>query len=74
MNWHEDLSGARKMGMRTASSSGLHSTYLKLDAAVHKRIEALARADHRTVAQLLRKIIYDFVKQADSANKAPSPR
>jgi predicted transcriptional regulator len=47
---------------------------VRLDAPLHARVEKLAKADCRSIAQLLRKIITDAVKQAETGQSTGTDR
>ena len=48
----------------------VHATSVRLDMPLYMRVEKIAKADCRSVAQLLRKVIMDFVEQAETNKSA----
>jgi predicted transcriptional regulator len=50
--------------------SKVHAASVRLDVPLYKRVEKIAEADCRSVAQLLRKIVTDFVEQAETDKSA----
>ena len=45
--------------------SKIHAASVRLDVPLYTRVEKLAKDDCRSVAQLLRKVVTDFVEQAE---------
>jgi predicted transcriptional regulator len=45
--------------------SKVHAASVRLDVPLYMRVEKIAKADCRSVAQLLRKVVTDFVEQAE---------
>ena len=54
--------------------SKVHAASVRLDAPLYTRVEKIAKADCRSVAQLLRKIVTDFVEQAETDKSAGADR
>ena len=54
--------------------SKVHAACVRLDVPLYKRVEKIAEADCRSVAQLLRKIVTDFVEQAETDKSAGADR
>jgi predicted DNA-binding ribbon-helix-helix protein len=52
----------------------VHATSVRLDMPLYMRVEKIAKADCRSVAQLLRKIVTDFVEQAETDKSAGADR
>jgi predicted transcriptional regulator len=50
--------------------SKVHAASVRLDVPLYTRVEKIAEADCRSVAQLLRKVITDFVEQAETNKSA----
>jgi predicted transcriptional regulator len=50
--------------------SKIHAASVRLDVPLYMRVEKIAKADCRSVAQLLRKVITDFVEQAETDKSA----
>jgi len=48
----------------------VHATSVRLDMPLYMRVEKIAKADCRSVAQLLRKVIRDYVEQAEADRAA----
>ena len=48
----------------------VHAACVRLDVPLYKRVEKIAEADCRSVAQLLRKVIRDYVEQAEADRAA----
>jgi hypothetical protein len=47
---------------------------VRLDAPLYARVEKIAKADCRSVAQLLRKVITDFVDEAETGKSDGADR
>jgi len=54
--------------------SKIHAASVRLDMPLYARVEKIAKADCRSVAQLLRKVITDFVEQAETDKSAGADR
>jgi predicted transcriptional regulator len=54
--------------------SKVHAASVRLDAPLYTRVEKIAKADCRSVAQLLRKVITDFVEQAETEKSTGADR
>jgi len=54
--------------------SKIHAASVRLDMPLYARVEKIAKADCRSVAQLLRKVITDFVEQAETDKSANADR
>jgi len=54
--------------------SKVHAASVRLDVPLYTRVEKIAKADCRSVAQLLRKVITDFVEQAETDKSANADR
>ena len=50
--------------------SKVHAASVRLDVPLYMRVEKIAKADCRSVAQLLRKVVTDFVEQAETDKSA----
>ena len=51
-------------------SKVVHAASVRLDAPLYTRVEKIAKADCRSVAQLLRKVVTDFVERAELTDKS----
>ena len=65
------LNAARGKAMRR---SKVHAASVRLDVPLYMRVEKIAKADCRSVAQLLRKVVTDFVEQAETDKSAGADR
>jgi predicted DNA-binding ribbon-helix-helix protein len=54
--------------------SKVHAASVRLDVPLYTRVEKIAKADCRSVAQLVRKIVTDFVEQAETGKSAGADR
>jgi predicted transcriptional regulator len=54
--------------------SKVHAASVRLDVPLYMRVEKIAKADCRSVAQLLRKVVTDFVEQAETDKSAGTDR
>ena len=54
--------------------SKVHAASVRLDVPLYMRVEKIAKADCRSVAQLLRKVVTDFVEQAETDKSASADR
>jgi predicted transcriptional regulator len=50
--------------------SKVHAACVRLDVPLYRRVEKIAKDDCRSVAQLLRKIVTDYVEQAEADRAA----
>ena len=54
--------------------SKVHAASVRLAVPLYERVEKIAEADCRSVAQLLRKVVTDFVEQAETDKSADADR
>jgi len=54
--------------------SKVRTASVRLDVPLYARVEKIAKADCRPVAQLLRKVIADFVERAETDKSANADR
>jgi predicted transcriptional regulator len=54
--------------------SKVHAASVRLDVPLYARVEKIAKADCRSVAQLLRKVVTDFVEEAEADKSACADR
>ena len=52
----------------------IHAASVRLEVPLYMRVEKIAKADCRSVAQLMRKIVTDFVEQAETDRAAGADR
>jgi len=54
--------------------SKVHAACVRLNVPLYRRVEKIAQDDCRSVTQLLRKIITDYVEQAETDKSADTDR